>query len=329
VNRWLAALLIAAMVGFGVAVNRGIALLKTTPTGVALRPTEEKPRLSLPGTIYLAQQGSLYRFRDGAFTQLSLPSGHWQQPAVMAGGSILAVQRGDQYSDLYLLARDGHVVRQLTHNAASGVTSNHWAFYPHPSVDGSTIYYSSDNPKAGFRVDFAIWRLGRGGGGLPRRLTTPNDYTGGDVVPLPLPNGGLLYSGYSLDEKGNVVSKLMLQASSHGTGAPLTTSVDDCGQPAISGDARKVAMACTAAGQQAKLELADFDGSTLSGVRVLVQGVQLGAPAFSPDGSTIAYLAPAAAQGRFQLWTVTVSGQVRQITDHLDLDATSPPAWSG
>jgi Tol biopolymer transport system component len=329
VNRWLAALLIAAMVGFGVAVNRGIALLKTTPTGVALPPTEEKPRASLPGTIYLAQKGSLYRFRDGAFTQLSLPTGYWQQPAVMAAGSILAVQRGDQYSDLYLLTRDGHVVRQLTHNAAPGITSNHWAFYPQPGADASTVYYSSDSPKNGFRVDFAIWRLALAGGGNPHRLTTPNDYTGGDVVPLPLPNGGLLYSDYGLDEKGNVASQLVLGTQSRGAGTPLTTPADDCGQPAISRDAKDVAMVCTGAGQQAKLERADFNGSALSGVRVLVQGVQLGAPAFSPDRSTIAYLAPAAVQGRFQLWTVTLSGQVRQITDHLDLDATSPPAWSG
>ena len=54
-------------------------------------------------------------------------------------------------------------------------------------------------------------------------------------------------------------------------------------------------------------------------------------PAFSPDGKTIAFLAPASPGGHFQLWTVGSSGpaSLRQITSDLALDSASAPVWIG
>jgi Tol biopolymer transport system component len=61
----------------------------------------------------------------------------------------------------------------------------------------------------------------------------------------------------------------------------------------------------------------------------LVAGRLVASPVFSPDGKTIAYLAPAETQGPFQLWTVQPSGTPasRQITTDLGLDSQSAPVW--
>ena len=93
-------------------------------------------------------------------------------------------------------------------------------------------------------------------------------------------------------------------------------------------------MVCTS-GQplSAQLVAAAFDPATLSlgSPAVLVKGQLVASPSFSPDGKTVAYLAPAAPGGGFQLWTVPVTQSTapapKQISKVLDLDATSAPVW--
>lgn len=282
----------------------------------------------------MAQGGSLYSYTAGAFTKLPSGPGGWTQPALSADHTqLVVVNRSAQSSDLYLLGLDGRVVRQLTHNQRStnSLELNHWAFYPRPSADGH-ILYSYDSPKFGFLVDLAVWQMSLGGTQVQAvRRTSPNDYTGGDVFPNPLPAGGLLYAKYSINGMGSVYSQLWLQLGQRTTGKELTLPADDCGQPALSPDGTRVAMTCTAGQQSGRLEVATFDGQTL-GTPVIVASGQVASPAWSPDGSMLAFLAPAQAQGHFQLWTVALSkaskpGVLRQVTYNLDFDATSAPAW--
>jgi Tol biopolymer transport system component len=70
---------------------------------------------------------------------------------------------------------------------------------------------------------------------------------------------------------------------------------------------------------------------TIGSPATLVSGGLVAAPAFSPDGKTIAYLAPSNAGGAFQLWTVNSSGPAsgREITTDLGLDSLSAPVWLG
>ena len=66
------------------------------------------------------------------------------------------------------------------------------------------------------------------------------------------------------------------------------------------------------------------------GAPTTLVGEQLVAsPSFSPDGKTVAYLAPMSAGGHFQLWTVAASGTApaQNLTDNLDLDSDSAPVW--
>ncbi|HEY2596468.1 MAG TPA: hypothetical protein VGK33_21460, partial [Chloroflexota bacterium] len=67
--------------------------------------------------------------------------------------------------------------------------------------------------------------------------------------------------------------------------------------------------------------------------QVLVPSCLCASPAWSADGAGLLYLAPADATGHFQLWWVnhadtSTPSAAKQVTNHLDLDATSAPAWA-
>jgi Tol biopolymer transport system component len=291
--------------------------------------------VSLPGTIYVAQGGAIYRLRAGTFKQLT-PAEGWTQPTVSPDGkTLVAVKESPNSSDLYLLTTAGQVKAQLTHNASRRVEANHWAFYPHFGPDGSAVFYSYDpkDPGNSYRVDLAIFSLPMDPAAVgPTDWTLPNEYTGGDTNPLPVA-GGLIYTRFSIDEHSEVHSQVWLQAQPGSQGVALTAAGDDCSQPAVSPDARLIAMVCTHGSLvSAKLAVAPLDLKSLSmgAPTTVVTGDLLASPAFSSAGSTLAYLAPAQAGGPFQLWTVAASGPAarpRQVTKSVGFDSRSAPAW--
>ena len=328
-------LLVIAMLGFGIGVYHAAGLLRASETGVQ-KPTHATAP-SLPGTVYVVQGGAIYRFRGGRFTQITA-NGGWAQVAVNpAGTELVAVARHLDYSDLYLLSTTGRSIARLTHDGPGNrPENNHWALYPRFSRDGSTIYYDYDpkDPFNTFRVDLAIYSSPSDPGSTSSvKLTDPNQYTGGDVDPQPLPDGGLVYSKFSVDTSFKVTSQIWMQARPRSLGAALTDPASDCGEPALSPDGTMLAMVCArSSNQTSELDVASYDPATrsLGSVTTLVANQVLASPAFSPDGKLIAYLAPAVAGGGFQLWTVApaAGSAPREITDDLGLDSLSAPAWS-
>ncbi len=343
-TRWLAAgLLIALMAGFGLSVYRLFESQKRAEPTVA-NPTKTST-VTLPGTMYLAQGGALYQFQRGKFVKLT-PAAGWMQPALAPDGTRLAaVKRVFNFSDLYLLDTAGHVQEQLTHNGAVRVESNHWAFFPRFSADGKSVFYSYDpkDPGNTFRVDLAIYALPLAGGAA-REWTYPNFYTGGDATPLPLKSGALVYTKSSIDPKGAVHTQIWLQLRAGSTGVGLTAPEDDCDQPTVSPDWSQLAMACRHGALTADLEVAapDLAHLQLGTPAVLVPAGLNAAPAFSPDGHTLAYFAPDGPSGPFQLWAVALptaagpspsprpaaASEPRQITHALAFDTTAAPAWA-
>src|SRR5437868_7231283 len=191
-----------------------------------------------------------------------------------------------------------------------------------------------------------------------RRLTDPYYYTGGDISPIPLAGGGLLFVRHSIDPSTAVHSRIYYQSRPLAIAKPLTTEADDCSQAALSPDGSQLAMVCSRGKQTAALEIASFTGTTLGPARVLLEGGLYASPAWSPDGKALAYFAPQGQAGHFQLWwlplpvaatpsstiaaspptsasarasssvapTPTAPAPV-QVTEGVDLSATSPPAW--
>jgi hypothetical protein len=366
--RRIAAVLFLPMMfafGSGVYLYLGTLKSKVVKTRADL-PTVTKPRLVLPGTMFVVQDGRLFKLKDGSFTEIGA-AGDWSQPTLTPDHThLVAVLRGGYSSDLYLLNLDGHIVKRLTKNDSRIVDYNHWAFYPRVSPDGTTLFYSYDGPKhvdAAPGDDLSVWAMPLSGSQYQaRRRTDPFFYTGGDVTPVPLAGTGLIFVQHSIDPSTTVHSQIKLQSRLGDlAGKPLTSLADDCSQPALSPDGTQLAMICTGGKQAARLEVASFNGTSLGPARILLEGGLYASPAWSPDGQALAYFAPSGAAGHFELWWLAVPVAATaspapdatpahspsaggaassivvpslpvtpvpvQVTQGVDLSATSPPAW--
>ena len=345
-----------------------------------LKPVTATPRpqaFTLPGTLYIAQAGALYSFSAGRFHQLTAEEG-WMQPALFPDGSqMVAVKRSYLFSDVYTLSRLGQVAVQLTNNQAAprdrwDTGANAWSFYPRVSLDQKTLWMSYDGPKAAyngyFDVDMSVWNIPLGGSIRQGKVwTVANNYTGGDLQPLPVAGGGIIYTKYSYDDNQNRVGQLWYTNHAGSYGTALTSQAASCGQPALSPDSLRIAMICTYGKQMSNLTIATWNGSQIGAVQTVISDQMVAQPIWAPDGSGIAYLAPGVAAGPFQLWflprnafippppspiptpTPTPGGPHNgplpsptpspipkppvikpiQLTTNLGFDATSPMAWSG
>jgi Tol biopolymer transport system component len=369
-RRWSApsALALAAIASVWLVAGLGVYLaLSGHHAGVAAeaaKPVDEQhssgPLRSLPGTLYLVQAGTLYRLRHGTFTPLlaATSTATWTMPAVSPDGrSLVVVQRDYAYSDLYLVDASGHVQTQLTHDASSAVELNHWAMYPRLGPDGTTVWFDYDpkDPYSDYNVVMAVWSMPlEGTASQMRKWTEPHDYTGGDVQPVPLPSGGVIYTKYALGTSQNrIMGQLWLTTRAGSVGEALTQLDDDCSQPALSPDGRRVAMLCTGGKQTTSIEVASWNGTTLGPRQVVVSGQLAAQPTWSPDGQSLVYLAAQGITGHFQLWlqqlplppgtdvptptpsavsatrapTPTPLPPAVQLSSNLDFDATSTVAW--
>jgi Tol biopolymer transport system component len=338
----VAAILLLVWTAFGFGVNRFLDSRKSsliTHPGAVI-PSQETPQFSLPGTIYVSQAGHLYRFHGGQFIDMHMPTadGSWVQPAPATPGQLLVVARASESSDIYLVdATSGAIVRKLTSNATTTprVELNAWSFWPHLAADGSTVVFNYDGPKTGttYEVHFAVWSGPLSGKLETRQWTEPDAYTGGDVSPVPLAGGGVLYAKYSLNDKAQIVSRIVTVAKPGAAPVYLTAGTADCGEPAVSPDGSRVAVICTSDTQTAKLEVIPLRNGVPGAPQMLLNGCLCASPAWSPDGTGLLYLAPVDATGHFQLWWVNHADTVtpaapKQVTTHLDFDATSAPAWA-
>lgn len=188
--------------------------------------------------------------------------------------------------------------------------------------------------------------------------------TGGDVSPVAMSATKFLFVRHSIDPSTDVHTQIWLQdrPSVLGypatDGKPLTDAAQSCSQPSLSPDGTQLAMICSDGKQTSRLEVAPFNGSVLGPARVLLTGGLYAQPTWSPDGHGLAYFAPSGAAGHFELWYLplpvaatlsatasaspspggAVSATVTptptpaapapvQVTQGVDLSATSPPVW--
>ncbi|TME48435.1 MAG: hypothetical protein E6I56_01260 [Chloroflexi bacterium] len=356
-RRLAAILFLPLMLAFGTGVYLYLGTMKSTAVKQhAQLPTVTKPRFVLPGTMFVVQEGRLFKLSGGGFTEIG-PSGDWSQPTLTPNHSqMVAVLRGGWSSDLYLLDVKGTVIKRLTKDDSKYITSNHWAFYPQISADGQTVFFGTDNPKFSNLdpgVDLSVWSMPiNGTQSQGRRWTDPYWYTGGDTSPIPVA-GGLLFVRHSIDNTTAVHAQIYFQTRPLAIAKALTAPGDDCSEPALSPNGTQLAMVCSHGGQTMSLEVAPFSDGALGPVRVLLQGGLYASPAWSPDGTALAYYAPAGITGHFQLWYLSVPAAPTpaptasagaspaatplvfptpqaspiQVTQGVDLTATSPPAW--
>jgi hypothetical protein len=295
-----------------------LAAAPQAPTAVSTSPGA----FNLTGTLFLTQSGAIYSLSAGRFHQLT-PAAGWTQLAPYPTGNLLAVKRSSLYSDVYVVNRLGKVLRRLTKNSTAppgnfDPSLRHWSFYPRLSYNRKTLFMSYDKPKIGYDVPMSIWAVPLGQPISKGRLWSVSiDYTGGDMQPLPLASGALIYTKY-LYYNNKIVSQIWITNQPEvpyrcgafcisvppgpGHGRPLTSPEEDCAQPSLSPNGKLIAMICTHETQVSYLALASFNGSKLGQRRNLITKQLVAEPTWAPDSSGIAYLAPAVVGAGFQLW---------------------------
>jgi hypothetical protein len=266
------------------------------------------PRFALPGTLVLSQSGALFSLSNGRFHQLTKLNG-WMQPSFMPNGNLLVIRRTAIYSDVWTMSRFGAPLKQLTNNAAPprsyDTGDNHWAFYPRMTPDGRSIFLSYDSPKFGYEVDLSIWQMPASGNLRAGRVWTDEydapGYTGGDLQPIPVP-GGVVFTRYDRASDGSIYSQVWYSNKAGSFGHPMTSPANSCREPNFAPGYGYVAMICTYGQQLSELVIAPYSNGSLGTLNVVIRNQMVAQPTWAPDGSGIAYLAPAAAAAPFQLW---------------------------
>jgi len=276
-----------------------------------VKPTAAQPTpraFTLPGTLYLSQSGALYSFSAGRFHQLTIEDG-WMQPSLTPDGNLLVVHRQGFYSDVFELNRFGRPIRQLTNNVAPrrsyDTADNHWSFYPRITADGKTVFMSYDKPKTGYEVDMSIWSMPLTGniarGQVWSDEATDPGYTGGDIQPVPVP-GGIVYTRYDRNPDGSIIGQLWFTNRPGSFGKALTAPGEDCREPSLSPAGNYLAMVCTYGKQISNLVIAPYSPGRLGARQAVITDQMVAQPTWAPDGSGIAYLAPAIPDDPFQLF---------------------------
>ncbi len=330
---------LAAMCLFGLAVYSVLGTLKSSKNH-SEKPTATKALVYLPGTVYLVQSGHIYSLTNLTFTELKAPDFDWVQVAPAPGGDLLAVAYAGVYSNVYLLGPQGQLLRTVLQESSSQYFGNHWAYYPRVSPNGSTLFFVSDwyDPDSAYNVDFQVQSVPFASpGDRPQVWSEPYlYYQGGDVSPIPLANGGVIYVKYAVATgTGATYGQLAYVTSPGATPVFLTTPAQDCAEPALSPTGTEMAMVCTNNQlQTTTLQVASWNGTSLGPPTVVATGPLPASPTWAPDGKSLIYLnTPLTDRSSpFQVWwipkvTARKPGTPEQVTQDLDFTATSAPVW--
>lgn len=329
---------LAAMALFGLVVYSVMGTLKSTKN-ISHKPTQTRALIDLPGTVILVQGGNIYRLNNLQFTQVKAPAYDWVQVEPAPDGDILAVAYASMYSNVYLLNPQGQILRQLLQESSSYYFQNHWAYYPKVSPNGATLFYATDwlDPYAAYDVDFQIQAVPFANPSAHATVwSSPNHYQGGDVEPVPLANGGIIYAKYAVATTGATYAQLVYASSPYANPVYLTTAAQDCAEPALSPSGTEIAMVCTDNSlQTTQLEVVSFNGTTLGTPVVVSTGPLPASPTWSANGKSLIYLNTLLTDkaSPFQLWWIPNALAAKpslpqQVTADLDFTATSPPIWS-
>ena len=329
----------ALMAIFGFGIYSVLGTLKSSRHHTT-KPTQSQALIDLPGTVVVVQDGTIYRLNSLKFTPVKAPAYDWVQVEPAPGGDILAVADSSAYTNVYLLNAKGQVVRELLSESSSQYLNNHWAYYPKVSPDGKTLFYAADwlDPSQAYNVDFQIQAVPFANPSAYPVVWSQAGlyYQGGDVEPIPLANGGIIYAKYNIDTLGNTYAQLVYVSSPYATPDPLTTAAQDCAEPALSPSGTEIAMVCTKNSlQSTTLQVASWNGTTLGTPVVISAGPAPASPTWSPDGKSVLYLNTLLTDksSPFQLWwvpkaTALKPGAPQQVTADLNFTATSPPVWT-
>src|SRR5512145_2725608 len=310
------------------------------PTIQSAGPLETSivPGAALPGRLLFVKGGNLWLWQGESGSQLT-NAGNTFHPAWSPDGMRIAyVERGESYSDLMVMPSSGGAPARLTNNGSVNPSHSYerihdtiWAFYPAWSLDGSQIAFASQyGPPIGSpAVDYhlSLFSTTSRQGGSTLQIYAGED---GQVGRLVYASDGAIVFAYGPDGPG--VALLYRYDPATGVAGPLPGVPEQSYDPVFSADGNWLAFA---ARDGERTDLFALSASGGAPVRLTNIGTAR-APAFSPDGTLLAFLAIAPGARGFDLWVADLQPgaggalgveQPRQITHDMSLDADSGIAW--
>jgi|YNPBryantNP2012_1023418.scaffolds.fasta_scaffold01985_7 TolB protein len=295
---------------------------------------------ALSGRLLFVRQGVIWQWQGREAAPL-LGGGAAFQPAWDAAGERIAyIVRDNSFSDVWLADGAGQPLTRLTDNGSQAppnslarVAESRWAFYPAWSPDGMRVAVAMQTrPPAGDPLADAPLAL----------MLLPV----GPGAPLPAYGDGEVSVGRSVflaDGTGLIVTLASSGPGGHqelyrldlisGRAEALTGAPEGSYDPALSPDGGWLVFAAPRNGRTDIFALPLTGGAP---VRLTDQGAAR-APAISPDGRLLAFLAIAPGEPGFDLWIAELSkepdgalaaGRARRLTTGLGIDADSGLAWA-
>ena len=303
-----------------------------------LAPTVVSSGAGMPGRLLFVKNGDLWLWQGDTGQQLTNQGDLFQPTWSPNGTRIACVQRGASYSDIIIMAANGTEPLRLTNDGQNAPSNSFeriyhtlWAFYPAFSPDGTQVaFVSQAGPPVGepaAEYNLSLYVTSAAAGGSKQQLYAAESGQVGRATYAP--DGDLVFTNFST---GQAAPQLLSYSQDSGAVAPLPGAPDQSYDPAFSHDGHWLAFAVRMNGRTDIFAMPGKGGAP-------VQLTNLGtarAPAFSPDGTKLAFLALAPQATRFDLWVVNLTpeadglrvDQPHQITHNAGIDVDSGLAWS-
>jgi TolB protein len=307
---------------------------------------------TLPGRLLFVQQGTIWLWQGNRAAPL-IGGGKVWQPAWSPDGTRIAyIERGESYSDVMLADASGRHLDQLTFNGSKlqlqsreRIYDTMWAFYPTWAPDGSYLIiaaqYAPPFGSPAVEYNLSIFRLALDGSSTRYQLYADTTAHCGKIAFPPRPASAssrarqLVFTHASTEQEGFQQLHLLNLATNEST--PLPGAPPSSYDPAFSRDGRWLVFTSA---NEGKTDIWLLPAPPTSGTPTPRRLTTLGtarAPAFSPDGTMLAFLAIPPDKGGFELWvaslTLDESGNLqldtpRQVTRDMYLDADSGVSWA-
>jgi TolB protein len=309
------------------------------PEPGAPQPTLVAASVRLPGRLLFVRDGTIWMWQDQTGRPLIVGNQAVQPVWAPDGSAIAYIQRDQSSSDLMIAPLDGGKPLRLTNNGSrhphgsfERIFESVWAFYPSFAPDGQTIAYASQYapPSGSLAAEYhlALFTIPAQPGGARRLIYADDAGHVGRVTHTP--NGLAIVFTLEPAYAGGL-SQIMRYDRTTGTVAPQPDVPRGSYDPAFSPDGRWLVFAGRD-GDRTDIFAVPVAGGTI--VRLTGLGTAR-APAFSPDGGRIAFLAVAPGETGFDLWVADIrtlgdsiqASSPRQVSIGLRADADSGLSW--
>jgi len=313
----------------------------TTPTQVQqVSDTSREPAViatpNLPGRLLMAKAGDLWMWQNGNLQQITQSGNAWQPAFSRDGTRIVFVRRVESASDIMLTSASGGEAIQLTNNASNHplhsferIYDSTWAMYPSFSPDGNRIVYASQygppegDPASEYRMIMYFMEARAG-------ATREDAYADG--------SGNVGHAIFDVDGDGvyfafapagqNGAPRIMRYQRSTGRLTIPAGMPDQTYDPALSPNGQTLYFAKrTATGTD--IFALPVSGGTATPMTNLNSAR---APAISPDGEWLVFLAVPAGSSGFEMYAQKLTqgqpdGDAVQMTRDQLFDADSGISW--